>query len=361
MKKFKFIHVSDLHLGLETYGTTDARTGLNSRTLDILQALDQTINFAIQNDIKLIVASGDIFNSKLVSNNVINAWYERVKRISDNDIDLFVLSGNHDKSKILTNKCALDLSNTLQLKNVYSTDGLEEPLDLGYVQIYSPSYWWDLETLEEKINIAAKKIDFTRPSILVCHLQTETPEYKHKAFMEDLKTVPLSLLISHPWQYVALGHLHKPQPLHESPLVCYAGSLVNCSFNEEGDNKGFNVITVDGIKPVIPERIEVDCVGLKTLRGTPADIRVQLDKRDSYVNHIVRLIIDDSQEPIDESYLKSKLSDSFKYVIQKEKIQKKFDKISTNQTFNPGEFLNLYFEKDKQKEELLELAKEIMI
>ena len=75
----------------------------------------------------------------------------------------------------------------------------------------------------------------------------------------------------------------------------------------------------------------------------------------------MRLIIDDSQEPIDESYLKSKLSDSFKYVIQKEKIQKKFDKISTNQTFNPGEFLNLYFEKDKQKEELLELAKEIMI
>ena len=42
----KILHFSDLHLGVESYGRIDPATGLSSRLLDFLSALDQVVDFA---------------------------------------------------------------------------------------------------------------------------------------------------------------------------------------------------------------------------------------------------------------------------------------------------------------------------
>ena len=45
----KILHFADLHLGVESYGRIDPTTGLSSRLHDFLSALDQVVDYALQN------------------------------------------------------------------------------------------------------------------------------------------------------------------------------------------------------------------------------------------------------------------------------------------------------------------------
>jgi len=57
----KIIHFADLHLGVETYGRTDPATGLSSRLLDFLSALDQLVDYALENRVDLVLFCGDAY------------------------------------------------------------------------------------------------------------------------------------------------------------------------------------------------------------------------------------------------------------------------------------------------------------
>jgi exonuclease SbcD len=47
------------------------------------------------------------------------------------------------------------------------------------------------------------------------------------------------------FEYVALGHLHRPQQVHKRP-VYYSGSLLKYSFSEAGQEKGMLLVELDG-------------------------------------------------------------------------------------------------------------------
>ena len=51
----KILHFADLHLGVESYGHIDAATGLSTRQNDILTSLDKVIDYALNNDIDLVL------------------------------------------------------------------------------------------------------------------------------------------------------------------------------------------------------------------------------------------------------------------------------------------------------------------
>ncbi len=79
--------------------------------------------------------------------------------------------------------------------------------------------------------------------------------------------------------YVALGHLHKPQPVrsHESKMF-YSGSPLRMSFDEAGGSKFVNVVTFGaaGAPPDV-RRIEIpQTVPMLNIDGTPDEVGAKL-------------------------------------------------------------------------------------
>ncbi|GAA5512042.1 hypothetical protein Dcar01_00756 [Deinococcus carri] len=50
-------------------------------------------------------------------------------------------------------------------------------------------------------------------------------------------------------QYVALGHVHKPQKSSEMPLAHYPGSVIQLDFGEGGEKKQVNLVEVEAGRP----------------------------------------------------------------------------------------------------------------
>ena len=64
MPTLRILHLADIHLGMENYGRVDPVTGLSSRLGDFLRSLDQALDWALDNDVHLVLIAGDIFKNR---------------------------------------------------------------------------------------------------------------------------------------------------------------------------------------------------------------------------------------------------------------------------------------------------------
>ncbi|WP_216595570.1 exonuclease SbcCD subunit D C-terminal domain-containing protein [Myxosarcina sp. GI1] len=60
-------------------------------------------------------------------------------------------------------------------------------------------------------------------------------------------------------QYVALGHIHKPQQIPNAAPTYYSGSLIQVDFGEAEEEKGFNLVTVEPNRPAKVEFKVIPC------------------------------------------------------------------------------------------------------
>jgi exonuclease SbcD len=58
-------------------------------------------------------------------------------------------------------------------------------------------------------------------------------------------------------QYLALGHVHKPQEVRKSPSACYSGSLLQLDFGERQQEKSVTLVEVHPRRPAEVTRLAV--------------------------------------------------------------------------------------------------------
>ena len=267
----KILHFADLHLGVETYGRLDPTTGLSSRLLDSLSALDQVVDYAIDNRVDLVLFCGDAYKSREPTQTQQREFARRINRLSTSNIPIFLLVGNHDLPNAIGRATATEIFDTLAVKYVYVSnrpDIYHIPTKSGTVQIVSLPWLrrsallskeetrnLDFDQLKQKleqvltniITASIARLDPTLPAILAAHVWVSGAQ----AGTEKQMTIGQdhALLVSNVAQpafdYVALGHIHKHQVLAESPPVVYAGSLERLDFGDEGDEKGFYMVEIE--------------------------------------------------------------------------------------------------------------------
>ena len=89
--------------------------------------------------------------------------------------------------------------------------------------------------------------------------------------------------------YVALGHLHRTQPLPGGAPIWYSGSPIQVDFGEGGDDKHAIVVEATAGRPAEVRPVRLDHVRrLRTLEGTLAELRAHAGLADDLLRVVVK-------------------------------------------------------------------------
>jgi len=297
----KILHFADLHLGVESYGRIDPATGLSSRFLDFLSALDQVVDYALENKIDLVLFCGDAYKSREPSQTQQREFARRINQLSTRGIPVFLLIGNHDLPNAIGRATTTEIFDTLAVKNVYVSNRPQIypiPTKSGTVQIASLPWLrrsgllskedaknLNFEQINQKlqqvltlkISDLAQKLDPALPSILAAHVWVSGAKVGSESSMTIGQEHALLLSnVAHPaFDYIALGHIHKHQVLGDNPPVVYPGSLERLDFSEEEDEKGFYVVEIEPSQEAGKRQVRFDFHPVSGRRFVTININVE--------------------------------------------------------------------------------------
>ena len=271
----RILHFSDLHIGVENYGRVDPQTGLSTRLLDFLSTLDELVEYALSQQVDLVLLAGDAYKGRDPSQTQQREFAKRLARLSSAGVPVFLLVGNHDLPHALGRATAIEIFPTLQVANIfvgdqpktYTVTTRDGPLQIVAVpwpnrsKLLSREASRSLsmeqvrerieETLTRGIETMVGALDPSIPAVLTGHVTINgatTGTERSMMLGQDHSLLP-SAVHKPQLDYVALGHIHRHQVLRDNPMVVYSGSLQRVDFSEEGDTKGFCVIYLDPSAP----------------------------------------------------------------------------------------------------------------
>lgn len=280
-----FIHTADIHFGMENYGRIDPATGIHSRLLDFERALSAAVDCAIERDVDFFLFAGDAYKTAHPSPTQQRLLFNCLLRLFKAEIPIVMIVGNHDNPMSFGKAHALDLFGQIPVTGFHV---ISKPTTLtlktrrGHVQIVGipwPSRTTislsnahlatsadDLTRLISNsvvavVEDAAQKLDPHLPAVLAGHLTVSTGIFsgseKRAVYGTDPLFLPSQLGIP-PFDYVALGHLHRHQNLAhtgDTPII-YAGSIERVDFGERKEDKGFCYVTINDEKKASYEFIK---------------------------------------------------------------------------------------------------------
>jgi len=299
----KILHFADLHLGVESYGRINPETGLPTRLEDFLKALDQLVDYAIDNKIDLVLFCGDAYKSREPTQTQQREFARRINRLSTSGIPTFLLIGNHDLPNAIGKATTTEIFETLTVKNVYVSNrpGVYRiPTASGDIQVVSLPWLRrsalltkeDTKNLTfEQINqrlqeamtsvIASKagELDPDLPAVLAAHVWVTGATVGSESSMTigQEHALMVSNVIHPAFDYIALGHIHKHQVLNEEPPVVYAGSLERLDFGEADDEKGFYLVEIEPDGETGKRRVKFDFHPLEGRRFVTVGVKVEPD------------------------------------------------------------------------------------
>ncbi len=303
----KIIHFADLHLGIENYGRIDPSTGLSSRLNDFLAALDQLIDYALENRADLVLFCGDAYKTRDPSQTQQREFARRINHLATGNIPVFLLAGNHDMPNASWRATTTEIFDTLAVKNIYVSSNRPDiyniPTASGTVQVVSLPWLrrstllsredtknLNLEQINQRMQEAltqvitskAAGLDPSLPAILAAHVWVTGARVGSESLM-SIGQEPVLLLsnIALPaFDYVALGHIHKHQVLSENPPVVYAGSLERVDFGEENDEKGFYVVDIEPDPTTGKRQVSFEFHPINARRFLTIDVTTEEDDLD---------------------------------------------------------------------------------
>lgn len=401
----KILHFADAHIDMANYGRHDPATGLPLRVLDFLKSLDVIVETAIAENVDLVLFAGDAYKDRQPAPTFQREWGRRIMRLSRAGIRTLLLIGNHDLSPALGRAHAVQEFETLEIPHVtvLARPAFLTPNDLGLPLQVIALPWVSrsgllaaagldgaepgraFEQIEERLTqlVAGwlEQADPALPVVLTAHASVEGARYgaERTVMLGADLVLPGSLVRDPRLDYVALGHIHKPQNLNEGahPPVIYPGSIERVDFGETSDDKFFVLAEVEkgrarvewrkleGIRPFIDRRIV-----LTSAEGVTAALQAALPPPAALKDAIVRLTVEYPREweaLLDEAALRAHAAETFEFhLIKRPQIEARI-RLPADQTVNslsPLDLLDQYWRASKtdpaEIEALNRLAGEII-
>ena len=243
-----FFHLSDLHIGKK----------VNKKSLLEEQAhiLDAIIQAAEDRKPNGILIAGDVYDLTVPSAEAVALFDDFLVRLQRLGTKVFVISGNHDSAERIAFASRIMNRSGVYMSPVYA--GETTPIVLsdvfGEVAIYmlpfvkpaTVRYWAgddSIKTYDDAVRYAVGKmeVDPSRRNIIIAHQFITDAERSdsEEVSVGGVENVDASVFDA--FDYVALGHLHRPQ-FCTRKTVRYSGSPLKYSFSEVKDKKGIVVV-----------------------------------------------------------------------------------------------------------------------
>lgn len=318
----RFIHVADIHLGTENYGRLDAKTGIHTRLLDFEKALNTCIDYAIDKSVDFFLFCGDAYKTAHPSPTQQRILLRSLMRLYEAHIPVVIVVGNHDNPLSFGKAHSLEIFKELPLHGFHvisqpkvvqletqggpiSIVGIPWPtrntiaLNAQNQSENSPLSEIIVQTLTKVIQKIATQLDETAPAILAGHLTISTGTFSGSEKRATYSTDPIFLpsqLACKPFDYVALGHLHRHQNLnpHGYPAMVYSGSIERIDFGERAEEKGFCAVTIH-------EKGNTEYSFVRTPTRPFIQIEAHLDSKNDQTQQLIEVI---KKHNIDDAIVK---------------------------------------------------------
>lgn len=374
----KILHTSDLHIG-KYIGTYDLKE-------DTEYVLNQVVDTAIRERVEVVLISGDVFDRPNPSEEAIKMYVSFLKELLDKNIKVIAISGNHDSGirlsaykDILGKGYFVEGEFNSPMRKVSLSDEYG-PVNFYMLPFFTPFIVKSNLKLEKGLEnydlamdeiIKRENIDTSQRNIILAHqfvagFKFGGSEENFSYSNGDEKNVAgvgiISLDKFQDFDYVALGHIHKPQKISRE-TIRYSGSLLKYKTSEiDGPDKSVVIIDLkekgnievklDPIKPLHPF---VKIEGLLS----------ELTNTNPNENDYVYLIVDDDKTPIEA---KNKLTPYYKRIVDIEfpndTLQQKMNLDTSLADKRPIDFICEYYREKTNKdldEENKKLLAEIFI
>jgi DNA repair protein SbcD/Mre11 len=403
----KFIHLSDIHIGVETHGKTNPETGRNTRLEDVLGSLDSVFDTAIRESVDLVLIAGDVFHRENPHPTEETEFAKRIANLvaAEGKTKVVIALGNHDYPSSFGRAAAVEIFPALNLSGVLisrrpdifpviTKKGLVQVACLPWVgrsvllikeeyKSLSPEAL-QLEIEKRLIGIIrglAERVVSSSPAIFLGHVALRDAKLSGTEMTTLLSlepAVPRSELANKAFTYVALGHIHKFQDLNEgySPPIIYSGSIERIDFTEEKEKKGFVIGELfkdaerwecrfefretPARRFLTIEAMEID--------GDISEAILNSIKKENVLDAVVRIRYNASkpEDEIDEKKIREALSQAHSVKIEKtvERQNKVAGKMEFPKTMDTLEALEKYIQSKSElkniAEDMKKYAKELL-
>ncbi|WP_273125716.1 metallophosphoesterase family protein [Bacillus weihaiensis] len=264
----RILHTADWHLGRSLEG--------RSRLVEQAEFIDELVKIVEEEQIDAILMAGDAFDTVNPPAAAEQLFYEGLSRLSDHGRrPIIVIAGNHDNPDRLSAASPLTGNHAIHLIGYPLMDtikidvpkagqkmqvaALAYPSEARLEQILSAEHEevqlrnkYD-EKIREIFGKMSEQFQKDTVNIAMSHIHvaggsstdSERPIEVGGAYTVAATSMPEAA------QYVALGHLHRPQTIKRaSTLTRYSGSPLAYSFSEIGYTKSVTIIEAQPNQPV---------------------------------------------------------------------------------------------------------------
>jgi exonuclease SbcD len=364
----KIVHTADWHIGKKLHKH------------DLSEDFDLFINwltkFIEDEKVELLLISGDVFDLANPSSEARRQYYRALIRLQKLNCKIIATGGNHDSPAMLD--APQEIMRALDLSII---GGLPQDLDEVIIPVKNKSGETELvvaaipylrdadlrsgeqasnhEDRIEAIRLGIERV-FTEaaaicrqnypgtPAIAMGHLYTagiESSESERDIQIGNLAAFRASQFGSY-YEYLALGHIHKPQKVSAEKPVFYSGSPFPLSFSERADEK--RILLLDTNTSYEPESITIPSFRkLIKLSGNLSELELKLNslEHNSSLKSLIEVDLIGEQYDAQKVYALDQLVDQFQiegFEIVKQRVQFK----------NQIEGSSQLYDEDQQLEDL---------
>lgn len=368
----RIIHLSDLHLGKRVNGY--------SMLEDQKYILDEILTVIDEQKPQAIIIAGDVYDKPIPSVEAVQLFDDFLYSLTQRNLQMLVISGNHDSPERIAFGSRFMGKSGVHMSQVYNgkADLVTLSDKYGEINFYllpfiKPSnvrrYFPDKEintyTDAVKLAVSQMNIDEKGRNILITHQFVTGAVLSESESIMVGGTDNVESYVFDSFDYVALGHIHRPQNIGEK--IRYCGTPLKYSQSEINHIKSVTIVDI-----AEKGNLEISVVPLKPLhemreiKGTYNEITLY----DNYINtnledYVFITLTDEEDEPDAISKLRTIYPNLMKLEYDNTRTRNSafLSEVEKIENKSETELLSEFFENQNGKEmsaEQLEYAEKLL-